>query len=196
MPDSFHDYRNGQDERPSEIPEAMENGSWWEGSLLEGEFSTESKEQIAQSKGEPKCPSEDLLSIVGSIHPPFQTNLPKSPTYCPASPSACSSTIRKQRRREFHKIHTQRSRAKLNERMEMLKSKLPQSCAGRVIKSKAQIIDQAVCVLDNFISEKVYEKMEVLRQLLPEPREPVQLSSLAQLLDFTIYVLDQLQPSK
>lgn len=55
--------------------------------------------------------------------------------------------IRTRRRREFHKIHTRRSRAKLNEKMELLRRVLPEPPAGLVVKSKAQIIDYAITVL-------------------------------------------------
>ncbi|PXF48893.1 hypothetical protein BWQ96_01235 [Gracilariopsis chorda] len=54
---------------------------------------------------------------------------------------------RSKRRREFHKIHTRRSRAKLNEKMELLRRVLPEPPAGVVVKSKAQIIDHAIAVL-------------------------------------------------
>lgn len=57
------------------------------------------------------------------------------------------SDVRRRRRREFHKIHTRRSRAKLNEKMEMLRSVLPEPPSGMVVKSKAQIIDYAISML-------------------------------------------------
>lgn len=55
--------------------------------------------------------------------------------------------IRSKKRREFHKIHTRRSRAKLNEKMEMLRRVLPEPPSGLVVKSKAQVIDYAISVL-------------------------------------------------
>lgn len=55
--------------------------------------------------------------------------------------------IRSKKRREFHKIHTRRSRAKLNEKMEMLRRVLPEPPSGLVVKSKAQVIDYAIRVL-------------------------------------------------
>lgn len=57
------------------------------------------------------------------------------------------SDVRSRRRREFHKIHTRRSRAKLNEKMDLLKRVLPKPPSGVVVKSKAQIIDYAISVL-------------------------------------------------
>lgn len=51
------------------------------------------------------------------------------------------------RRREFHKIHTRRSRAKLNDKMDKLLAALPTPPPGVVVKSKAQILDYAVNVL-------------------------------------------------
>lgn len=51
------------------------------------------------------------------------------------------------RRREFHKIHTRRSRAKLNDKMERLLAALPPPPAGVAVKSKAQILDYAIAVL-------------------------------------------------
>lgn len=50
------------------------------------------------------------------------------------------------RRREFHKIHTRRSRAKLNDKMDKLLATLPEPPPGVVIKSKAQILDYAISV--------------------------------------------------
>lgn len=64
-----------------------------------------------------------------------------------------SSDIRKQRRREFHKIHTRRSRAKLNERMELLRKVLPSPPPGLIVKSKAQIIDYAISVLNSLLTQ-------------------------------------------
>lgn len=61
--------------------------------------------------------------------------------------SAGGSELRSRRRREFHKIHTRRSRAKLNEKMELLRRMLPEPPSGMVVKSKAQIIDYAITVL-------------------------------------------------
>lgn len=55
--------------------------------------------------------------------------------------------VRSRRRREFHKIHTRRSRAKLNEKMDLLRRILPEPPTGIVVKSKAQIIDYAITVL-------------------------------------------------
>lgn len=55
--------------------------------------------------------------------------------------------VRSKRRREFHKIHTRRSRAKLNEKMDLLRRILPEPPSGIVVKSKAQIIDYAITVL-------------------------------------------------
>ena len=52
------------------------------------------------------------------------------------------------RRREFHKIHTRRSRAKLNDKMDKLLSVLPAPPPGVVIKSKAQILDYAITVFE------------------------------------------------
>lgn len=60
---------------------------------------------------------------------------------------AGGSELRSRRRREFHKIHTRRSRAKLNEKMDLLKRVLPEPPSGMVVKSKAQIIDYAISVL-------------------------------------------------
>lgn len=58
---------------------------------------------------------------------------------------------RAQKRREFHKIHTRRSRAKLNERMEKLLSQLPTPPPNQVIKSKAQILDYAIEVIEELM---------------------------------------------
>lgn len=54
--------------------------------------------------------------------------------------------VRALRRREFHKIHTRRSRAKLNEKMDMLRDVLPEPPAGVHLKSKAQILDYAISI--------------------------------------------------
>lgn len=62
--------------------------------------------------------------------------------------------IRRKRRREFHKIHTRRSRAKLNEKMELLKSMLPSPPPGMVVKSKAQIIEHTILILKQIYSNK------------------------------------------
>lgn len=48
------------------------------------------------------------------------------------------------RRRAFHKIHTRRSRAKLNDKMEHLRQVLPSPPTGICVKSKAQILDWAI----------------------------------------------------
>lgn len=48
------------------------------------------------------------------------------------------------RRRAFHKIHTRRSRAKLNDKMEHLRQVLPSPPPGMCVKSKAQILDWAI----------------------------------------------------
>lgn len=66
----------------------------------------------------------------------------------------CTGTdIKKIRRREFHKIHTRRSRAKLNERMERLRRTLPAPPSGVVVKSKAQIIDYAIVVIKSLMKD-------------------------------------------
>lgn len=59
--------------------------------------------------------------------------------------------MRRKRRREFHKIHTRRSRAKLNSRMDELKEILPNPPNGVVIKSKAQIIEYAIYILKKLL---------------------------------------------
>jgi hypothetical protein len=51
---------------------------------------------------------------------------------------------RARRRRDFHKVHTRRSRAKLNDKMDELRRVLPAPPAGRSLKSKAQILDWAI----------------------------------------------------
>lgn len=57
--------------------------------------------------------------------------------------------IKKRKRREFHKVHTRRSRAKLNQKMEELKAILPVPMNGMAVKSKAQVIDYAISVLQH-----------------------------------------------
>jgi Helix-loop-helix DNA-binding domain len=48
------------------------------------------------------------------------------------------------RRRVFHKVHTRRSRAKLNEKLDHLRLILPTPPPGTCVKSKAQILDWAI----------------------------------------------------
>lgn len=48
------------------------------------------------------------------------------------------------RRRAFHKVHTRRSRAKLNDKMDHLRRVLPAPPPGTCVKSKAQILDWAI----------------------------------------------------
>lgn len=48
------------------------------------------------------------------------------------------------RRRVFHKVHTRRSRAKLNEKLDHLRLILPTPPIGTCVKSKAQILDWAI----------------------------------------------------
>lgn len=64
-----------------------------------------------------------------------------------------NSENRSRRRREFHKIHTRRSRAKLNEKMELLRRVLPDPPSGLVVKSKAQIIDYAISVVGELLAD-------------------------------------------
>lgn len=66
---------------------------------------------------------------------------------CSRKPATAFKEVRSRRRREFHKIHTRRSRAKLNEKMDLLRRILPEPPSGIVVKSKAQIIDYAITVL-------------------------------------------------
>eukprot|EP00178_Gracilaria_changii_P014666 TRINITY_DN41213_c0_g1_i1.p1 TRINITY_DN41213_c0_g1~~TRINITY_DN41213_c0_g1_i1.p1 ORF type:complete len:295 (+),score=61.04 TRINITY_DN41213_c0_g1_i1:649-1533(+) len=61
--------------------------------------------------------------------------------------AATGGEQRRKRRREFHKIHTRRSRAKLNEKLALLRAVLPEPPADVVVKSKAQVIDYAISVL-------------------------------------------------
>lgn len=68
-------------------------------------------------------------------------------SYSTNSARICKSETRQIKRREFHKVHTRRSRAKLNERMKVLKNILPVPPEGVTIKSKAQIIEYTISIL-------------------------------------------------
>lgn len=57
------------------------------------------------------------------------------------------------RRRVFHKVHTRRSRAKLNEKLDHLRLILPPPPPGTCVKSKAQILDWAISCAGRFSSK-------------------------------------------
>jgi hypothetical protein len=61
---------------------------------------------------------------------------------------ALTKEERARRRRAFHKVHTRRSRAKLNDKLEHLRRALPTPPAGTCVKSKAQILDWAIACAD------------------------------------------------
>lgn len=72
------------------------------------------------------------------------------PHEIPDSVSYLTKEERALRRRVFHKVHTRRSRAKLNEKLDHLRLILPSPPPGTSVKSKAQILDWAICCATRF----------------------------------------------
>lgn len=93
------------------------------------------------------CKSEDLALTLTDHTPEY-----RSPSYInraggqgiAENSTKLTKEERALRRRAFHKIHTRRSRAKLNDKMEHLRQVLPSPPPGICVKSKAQILDWAI----------------------------------------------------
>lgn len=168
-------------------PRAMDDSTWWEGNLLDvdvdcgvtiplpGSSSLDSDQDWPKGL-QPENQFDEKTKSAGKEKSKDGTH---------------SVDIRKRRRREFHKIHTRRSRAKLNERMESLRRALPHPPTGLVVKSKAQIVDFAICVLDELLCREVHAKMKTLQEALPQPPDGTYPSSLGQLLEYATTVLNE-----
>lgn len=102
--------------------------------------------RIAVSGEDGTAKPDNVVSKCDSLSISVQTAY-ESPSFSEIRRAPTLKDTRTRRRREFHKIHTRRSRAKLNEKMDMLRRVLPEPPAGLVVKSKAQIIDYAINVL-------------------------------------------------
>lgn len=75
------------------------------------------------------------------------------PHEIPDTASHLTKEERALRRRVFHKVHTRRSRAKLNEKLDHLRLILPTPPPGTSVKSKAQILDWAISCAGRFSSK-------------------------------------------
>lgn len=114
---------------------------WWDTALLDGRMGSGSDETVG---GENNADRGDGVDNAKDVNGQERKGKIEKKTN---GVEKGGSENRRRRRREFHKIHTRRSRAKLNEKMEMLRRVLPDPPAGVVVKSKAQIIDYAITVL-------------------------------------------------
>lgn len=128
----------------------VESGLWWDSQVLRSDR-IENDELPEPNRGTHDASSESdnkALSKSETHDEGMNTEVPSENAGATnEDPLNCGSETRRRRRREFHKIHTRRSRAKLNEKMEMLRNVLPEPPNGLVIKSKAQIIDFAISVI-------------------------------------------------
>lgn len=143
------DFRN-------ELSKEHDTEDWWESDALHSEILGEQpivqnarQRNSAKSEilGSPTLHTEGVMEEEGS----------ENGNHCPEEEDIVmgGTDTRRRRRREFHKIHTRRSRAKLNEKMEMLRHILPDPPNGLVIKSKAQIIDYAISIIAQWSSAEV-----------------------------------------
>lgn len=130
----------------NEFSKETDGEIWWDSNTLHNEILGRSHTVYECSRSGSPASENQTSGRIGMSHD-LQTAQKTDGTYRSSIENGKGlggSDTRKRRRREFHKIHTRRSRAKLNEKMETLRHVLPDPPKGLIIKSKAQIIDYAI----------------------------------------------------